>query len=280
MGMKQIIAIASAKGGVGKSTICTNLAFQFSKDFNVGILDADIYGPSIPIMFDIANERPLSVNVDGKNKMKPIESYGVKVLSIGFFTKPDQAVIWRGPMASKALNQMIFDATWGELDFLLVDLPPGTGDIHLSILQALPVTGSVIISTPQNIALADARKGIAMFNQKSINVPVLGIVENMAYFTPFELPENKYYIFGKDGAKNLSKDMNVRLLGEVPIVQSIREASDFGHPASLQEDSKISLTFQEISKNLVSELVNRNKDLPPSEILKITTMAGCSAVSK
>ena len=249
-------------------------------DFKVGILDADIYGPSIPIMFDIANERPLSVNVDGKNKMKPIESYGVKVLSIGFFTKPDQAVIWRGPMASKALNQMIFDATWGELDFLLVDLPPGTGDIHLSILQALPVTGSIIISTPQNIALADARKGIAMFNQKSINVPVLGIVENMAYFTPFELPENKYYIFGKDGAKNLSKDMNVRLLGEVPIVQSIREASDFGHPASLQEDSKISLTFQEISKNLVSELVNRNKDLPPSEILKITTMAGCSAVSK
>ncbi len=280
-GIKNVIAIASGKGGVGKSTVTSNIAISLSKmGFKVGILDADIYGPSIPIMFDIANERPLSVNVDGKNKMKPIESYGVKVLSIGFFTKPDQAVIWRGPMASKALNQMIFDATWGELDFLLVDLPPGTGDIHLSILQALPVTGSVIISTPQNIALADARKGIAMFNQKSINVPVLGIVENMAYFTPFELPENKYYIFGKDGAKNLSKDMNVRLLGEVPIVQSIREASDFGHPASLQEDSKISLTFQEISKNLVSELVNRNKDLPPSEILKITTMAGCSAVSK
>ena len=280
-GIKNVIAIASGKGGVGKSTVTSNIAISLSKmGFKVGILDADIYGPSIPIMFDIANERPLSVNVDGKNKMKPIESYGVKVLSIGFFTKPDQAVIWRGPMASKALNQMIFDATWGELDFLLVDLPPGTGDIHLSILQALPVTGSVIISTPQNIALADARKGIAMFNQKSINVPVLGIVENMAYFTPFELPENKYYIFGKDGAKNLSKDMNVRLLGEVPIVQSIREASDFGHPASLQEDSKISLTFREISKNLVSELVNRNKDLPPSEILKITTMAGCSAVSK
>ena len=269
------------KGGVGKSTVTSNIAITLSKmGFKVGILDADIYGPSIPIMFDIANERPLSVNEDGKNKMKPIESYGVKILSIGFFTKPDQAVIWRGPMASKALNQMIFDATWGELDFLLVDLPPGTGDIHLSILQALPVTGSVIISTPQNIALADARKGIAMFNQKSINVPVLGIIENMAYFTPFELPENKYYIFGKDGAKNLSQDMNVKLLGEVPIVQSIREASDFGHPASLQENSKISLTFEEISKNLVSELVKRNKDLPPSEILKITTMAGCSAVSK
>ena len=280
-GIQNVIAIASGKGGVGKSTVTSNIAITLSKmGFKVGILDADIYGPSIPIMFDIANERPLSVNVDGKNKMKPIESYGVKILSIGFFTKPDQAVIWRGPMASKALNQMIFDATWGELDFLLVDLPPGTGDIHLSILQALPVTGSVIISTPQNIALADARKGIAMFNQKSINVPVLGIVENMAYFTPFELPENKYYIFGKDGAKNLSQDMNVKLLGEVPIVQSIREASDFGHPASLQENSKISLTFEEISKNLVSELVKRNKDLPPSEILKITTMAGCSAVSK
>ena len=278
---KRIIGITSGKGGVGKSTVTSNIAITLSKmGFKVGILDADIYGPSIPIMFDIANERPLSVNVDGKNKMKPIESYGVKILSIGFFTKPDQAVIWRGPMASKALNQMIFDATWGELDFLLVDLPPGTGDIHLSILQALPVTGSVIISTPQNIALADARKGIAMFNQKSINVPVLGIIENMAYFTPFELPENKYYIFGKDGAKNLSQDMNVKLLGEVPIVQSIREASDFGHPASLQENSKISLTFEEISKNLVSELVKRNKDLPPSEILKITTMAGCSAVSK
>ena len=280
-GTKFTIAISSAKGGVGKSTFATNLALALKTvGCKVGLLDADIYGPSIPIMFDIANERPLSVNVDGKNKMKPIESYGVKILSIGFFTKPDQAVIWRGPMASKALNQMIFDATWGELDFLLVDLPPGTGDIHLSILQALPVTGSVIISTPQNIALADARKGIAMFNQKSINVPVLGIIENMAYFTPFELPENKYYIFGKDGAKNLSQDMNVKLLGEVPIVQSIREASDFGHPASLQENSKISLTFEEISKNLVSELVKRNKDLPPSEILKITTMAGCSAVSK
>jgi len=280
-GTKFTIAISSAKGGVGKSTFASNLALALKTiGCKVGLLDADIYGPSIPIMFDIANERPLSVNVDGKNKMKPIESYGVKILSIGFFTKPDQAVIWRGPMASKALNQMIFDATWGELDFLLVDLPPGTGDIHLSILQALPVTGSVIISTPQNIALADARKGIAMFNQKSINVPVLGIVENMAYFTPFELPENKYYIFGKDGAKNLSQDMNVKLLGEVPIVQSIREASDFGHPASLQENSKISLTFEEISKNLVSELVKRNKDLPPSEILKITTMAGCSAVSK
>ena len=273
------MAIASGKGGVGKSTITSNIAVSLSNmGFKVGILDADIYGPSIPIMFDIADARPLSVNHEGKNKMKPVESYGIKILSIGFFTKPDQAVIWRGPMASKALNQMIFDAHWGELDFLLVDLPPGTGDIHLSILQSLPVTGSVIVSTPQNIALADARKGIAMFNQKTINVPVLGLVENMAYFTPQELPENKYYIFGKDGAKNLAEDMKVAFLGEIPLIQSIREASDFGHPASLQKESKISLTFNEITKNLITELVNRNKNIPPSEVVKITTMAGCSAV--
>ena len=278
-GINNVLAIASGKGGVGKSTITSNIAVTLSNmGFKVGILDADIYGPSIPIMFDIADARPLSVNHEGKNKMKPVESYGIKILSIGFFTKPDQAVIWRGPMASKALNQMIFDAHWGELDFLLVDLPPGTGDIHLSILQSLPVTGSVIVSTPQNIALADARKGIAMFNQKTINVPVLGLVENMAYFTPRELPENKYYIFGKDGAKNLAEDMKVAFLGEIPLIQSIREASDFGHPASLQKESKISLTFNEITKNLITELVIRNKNIPPSEVVKITTMAGCSAV--
>ena len=278
-GIKNVLAIASGKGGVGKSTITSNIAITLSNmGFKVGILDADIYGPSIPIMFDIADARPLSENHEGKNKMKPVESYGIKILSIGFFTKPDQAVIWRGPMASKALNQMIFDAHWGELDFLLVDLPPGTGDIHLSILQSLPVTGSVIVSTPQNIALADARKGIAMFNQKTISVPVLGLVENMAYFTPQELPKNKYYIFGKDGAKNLAEDMKVTFLGEIPLIQSIREASDFGHPASLQKESKISLTFNEITKKLITELVKRNKNMPPSEVVKITTMAGCSAV--
>ena len=280
-GIKNVLAIASGKGGVGKSTITSNIAITLSNmGFKVGILDADIYGPSIPIMFDIADARPLSVNHEGKNKMKPVESYGIKILSIGFFTKPDQAVIWRGPMASKALNQMIFDAHWAELDFLLVDLPPGTGDIHLSILQSLPVTGSVIVSTPQNIALADARKGIAMFNQKTISVPVLGLVENMAYFTPQELPKNKYYIFGKDGARNLAEDMKVAFLGEIPLIQSIREASDFGHPASLQKESKISLTFNEITKNLITELVKRNKNIPPSEVVKITTMAGCSAVKK
>ena len=280
-GIKNVLAIASGKGGVGKSTITSNIAVTLSNmGFKVGILDADIYGPSIPIMFDIADARPLSINHEGKNKMKPVESYGIKILSIGFFTKPDQAVIWRGPMASKALNQMIFDAHWAELDFLLVDLPPGTGDIHLSILQSLPVTGSVIVSTPQNIALADARKGIAMFNQKTISVPVLGLVENMAYFTPQELPKNKYYIFGKDGARNLAEDMKVAFLGEIPLIQSIREASDFGHPASLQKESKISLTFNEITKNLITELVKRNKNIPPSEVVKITTMAGCSAVKK
>ncbi|MGK0251518.1 MAG: ATP-binding protein involved in chromosome partitioning, partial [Gammaproteobacteria bacterium] len=232
-GIKNIVAVASGKGGVGKSTVTSNLAVTLSKmGFKVGILDADIYGPSVPIMFDVVNERPLSVMVDGKSKMKPVENYGVKVLSIGFFTKPDQAVIWRGPMASKALNQMIFDAAWGELDFLLLDLPPGTGDIHLSIMQALPITGAVVVSTPQNVALADAKKGVAMFQQESINVPVLGIIENMAYFTPEELPENKYYIFGKEGAKHLAEDLKIRLLGEVPLVQSIREAGDVGRPAA------------------------------------------------
>ena len=280
-GISNVIAIASGKGGVGKSTITSNIAISLNNmGFSVGILDADIYGPSIPIMFDITNSRPHSVNIDGKPKMEPVESYGIKILSIGFFTKTDQAVIWRGPMASKALNQMIFDAAWGELDFLLIDLPPGTGDIHLSILQALPVTGAVIVSTPQNVALADARKGVAMFKQENINVPVLGIIENMSYFTPEELPKNKYYIFGKDGAKNLASDLNVSYLGELPIMQTIREASDFGHPAALQTKSVISDVIQTITKNMVSELVKRNKDLPASEALKITTMAGCSAVKK
>lgn len=278
-GIKNIVAIASGKGGVGKSTVTSNLAVTLSKmGFKVGVLDADIYGPSVPIMFDVANERPLSVTIDGKSKMKPVENYGVKVLSIGFFTKPDQAVIWRGPMAAKALNQMIFDAAWGELDFLLLDLPPGTGDIHLSIMQALPITGAVIVSTPQNVALADAKKGVAMFQQESINVPVLGIIENMAYFTPEELPDNKYYIFGKEGAKHLAEDLKVRLLGEVPLVQSIREAGDVGRPAAMQDGTPIALSFEEITRNVVEETVRRNKDLPATEAIKITTMAGCSAV--
>ena len=280
-GIKNIIAVASGKGGVGKSTVTANLAVTLSKmGFKVGILDADIYGPSAPIMFDVEAERPLSVTVDGKSKMKPVENYGVKILSIGFFTKPNQAVVWRGPMAAKALNQMIFDAAWGELDFMLIDLPPGTGDIHLSIMQSLPITGSVIVSTPQNVALADAKKGVAMFQQESINVPVLGIVENMAYFTPEELPENKYYIFGKEGAKNLSEDLKVPFLGEIPLVQSLRESGDIGRPAALQTATPLESAFEEITRNMVQETVNRNKQLPPTEAIKITTMAGCSAVNK
>ena len=278
-GINSIIAVASGKGGVGKSTVTSNLAVTLAKmGFKVGVLDADIYGPSIPIMFDVAHERPLSVKVDGKSKMKPIENYGVKILSIGFFTQPNQAVVWRGPMAAKALNQMIFDADWGALDFLLVDLPPGTGDIHLSIMQSLPITGAVIVSTPQHVALADAKKGVAMFQQESINVPVLGLVENMAYFTPEELPENKYYIFGKEGAKTLAEDIEVPFLGELPIVQSIREAGDVGRPAALQTASITEEAFTNITKAVVSQVALRNKTLPPTEAIKITTMAGCSAV--
>lgn len=280
-GIKNIIAIASGKGGVGKSTVTANLAVTLAKmGFSVGVLDADIYGPSMPIMFDVENEKPVSVVVDGKSKMKPVESYEVKILSIGFFTAPSQAVIWRGPMASKALNQMIFDADWGELDFMLIDLPPGTGDIHLSIVQALPITGVVVVSTPQAVALADAKKGVSMFMSEAINVPVLGIIENMAYFTPEELPDNKYYLFGKDGAKNLAEDLGVPFLGGIPIVQSIREAGDYGRPAAMQTASAVEHVFDEVTRNVVQETVKRNENLPASEAVKITTMAGCSAVKK
>ena len=277
--VKNIIAVSSGKGGVGKSTVTANLAISLSQmGFSVGILDADIYGPSIPIMFDVADKKPLAVQVEEKSKMKPVENFGIKILSIGFFTKMDQAVIWRGPMASKALNQMIFEADWGNLDFLLIDLPPGTGDIHLSIMQSLPISGSVVISTPQNVALIDARKGVSMFNQENINVPVLGIIENMAYFSPEENPSIKYYLFGKQGAKNLSEDLEVPFLGEVPLIQSIREAGDVGRPASLQTNSLIKDVFSEISKNMISELLIRNKNLPATEIIKIKTMSGCSAI--
>ena len=279
--IKNIIAIASGKGGVGKSTITANTAISLAKmGFNVGVLDADVYGPSQHIMFDVEKAKPLSVNVDGRSKMKPVENYGVKLLSLGFFTNPDQAVIWRGPMASKALNQLIFDADWGALDFLLIDLPPGTGDVHLSIVQALPINGAVVVSTPQNIALADAKKGVAMFQQDSIKVPVLGIIENMAYFTPEELPENKYYIFGKDGAKNLAADIDTKFLGEIPLVQSIRESGDVGHPVALQEGTVLEESFKEITKEMLSQLLKRNANLPPTEVVRITTMSGCSSVKK
>lgn len=277
--IKNIIAVASGKGGVGKSTVTSNLAVSLAKmGFSVGVLDADIYGPSQHIMFDVEKEKPLSVNIDGRSKMKPIENYGVKLLSLGFFTSPDQAVIWRGPMASKALKQLIFDGAWGELDFLLIDLPPGTGDVHLSIVQALPINGAVVVSTPQNIALADAKKGVAMFQQDSIKVPVLGIVENMSYFSPEELPNNRYYIFGQDGAKNLAQDINTKFLGEIPLVQSIREAGDVGHPVALQNGTALEKAFEDITKEMVSQLLRRNENLPPTEVVRITTMSGCSAV--
>ena len=267
------------EGGVGKSTITANMAVTLAKmGCKVGILDADIYGPSIPTMFDIEGSKPLSVKIDGKSKMQPIENYGVKILSIGFFTKPEQAVIWRGPMAAKALNQMIFDAAWGNLDFLLIDLPPGTGDIHLSIVQSLPISGALVVSTPQNVALADAKKGIAMFQQENINVPVIGVVENMSYFTPIDLPEKKYYIFGKKGAEFLAKDKAVPFLGSLPLVQTIREASDYGRPASLQENSIVANEFVEITKNMVSEVIFRNKNLPPTKAVEITNLVGCEAI--
>lgn len=275
--IKNIIAIASGKGGVGKSTITANTAISLSKmGFKVGVLDADVYGPSMHLMFDVEREKPLSVTIDGRSKMKPVENYGVKLLSLGFFTNPDQAVIWRGPMASKALNQLIFDADWGELDFLLIDLPPGTGDVHLSIVQALPINGAMIVSTPQSIALADAKKGVAMFQQDSINVPVLGIVENMAYFTPDELPDNKYYIFGKGGARNLAEDIQTAFLGEIPLVQSIREAGDVGHPVALQDNTPLENAFKNATKEMLSQLIKRNESLPPTEVVRITTMSGCS----
>jgi len=278
-GIDSIIAVASGKGGVGKSTITANLAVTLAEmGCKVGLLDADIYGPSMPTMFDMEGARPLSVQIEGQSKMEPIENYGVKVLSIGFFTKPEQAVIWRGPMATKALNQMIFDAHWGELDFLLVDLPPGTGDIHLSIVQALPLNGAVVVSTPQNVALADAKKGIAMFQQESIQVPVLGMIENMSYFSPKELPENKYYIFGRKGAEHLAADKKIPFLGGLPLVQSVREAADVGRPASLQQDSTWSENFKTIAKNMVSQVVKRNKNLPPTKAVAITNMVGCEAI--
>lgn len=262
-GVKNIIAVASGKGGVGKSTIASNLAVALAKQgASVGLIDADIYGPSQTIMFDVIHEKPLIQNIDGKNKIIPVESHGVKLLSIGFFADTSQAIVWRGPMASKALTQLFSDANWGELDYMIIDLPPGTGDIHLSLVGAVPLNGVVIVSTPQNVALADAQKGVGMFQLPQINVPVLGIVENMAYFTPAELPENKYYIFGKDGAKNLAEKLNVPLLGQIPLVQSICEAGDVGRPAVLQENTPQAIAFMEMAKKVAQQvsIINAKKE--------------------
>ncbi len=251
-GVKNIIAIASGKGGVGKSTVTANLAVSLAmQGYKVGLVDADIYGPSIPLMFDVYSEKPIVVEIDGKQLLQPVSNYNVKVLSIGFFADTDQAIVWRGPMAAKALVQLFRDVNWGELDFMLIDLPPGTGDIHLSLVQTVPLTGVVVVSTPQEVALIDARKAVGMFRLSEINVPVLGFVENMAYFTPAELPENKYYIFGKDGLKNLADSMQIPLLGEIPLVQSIREAGDAGRPAVLQETTPQAMAFIGLAINIV-----------------------------
>ena len=276
-GVNNIIAVSSGKGGVGKSTITANLAVSLvSLGYKVGVLDADIYGPSMHIMFGLEGATPSSVEVNGKNRIKPLESHGVKLLSIGFFAQSEQAVVWRGPMASKALNQLLLDAHWGNLDYLIVDLPPGTGDIHLSLVQSIPLTGAIVVSTPQPIALADAKKGINMFTMDSINVPVLGIVENMAYFTPKELPENKYYIFGREGAKILSEQMNIDLLAEIPIVQSVREAADAGRPAVLQDSTSISIAFLRMGEKVVDSIKKRNINLAPTQSVKLTQKRGCS----
>ena len=268
-GVKNIIAVASGKGGVGKSTITANLAVGLaSKGYKVGLVDADIYGPSMPLMLDVFTEKPGTTKKGEKSLIVPVENYGVKMLSIGFFADPDQAIVWRGPMASKALNQMFKDAEWGELDYMLIDLPPGTGDIHLSLVQAVPLTGAIIVSTPQGIALADAKKGVAMFQLPQINVPVLGIVENMAWFTPEELPENKYYIFGKEGARQLAEDLNVKLLGEIPLVQSIREASDVGRPAVLQSDTPSQRAFSSMIDRVIEQTEKRNSEQEPTKVVR------------
>ncbi|MEZ4720666.1 MAG: Mrp/NBP35 family ATP-binding protein [Flavobacteriales bacterium] len=253
--VKKIIAVASGKGGVGKSTICANLAAGLAKrGYKVGLVDADIYGPSMPLMFDVFNEKPGVEGEGANNKIVPVESYGVKMLSIGFFAEANQAIVWRGPMASKALSQMFTDVHWGELDFMLIDLPPGTGDIHLQLVQQIPLDGVVIVSTPQAVALADARKGVGMFKLDNIRIPVLGIVENMSWFTPEELPENRYYIFGKEGAKNLADELDVKLLGQIPLVQSIREAGDAGRPAVLQDTTPQAQALNEMIDNVLAQL--------------------------
>lgn len=275
--VKNIIAIASGKGGVGKSTVTANLAVALAKKgYKVGLIDADIYGPSMPLMFNVEDEKPMPVKVNGKSMIKPVENYGVKMLSIGFFANTDQAVVWRGPMATKALTQLFTEADWGELDYMLIDLPPGTGDIHLSLVQTVSVTGAIIVSTPQKVALIDARKAIGMFNLKQINVPVLGMIENMAYFTPEELPDNKYYIFGKEGLKDLAEQHNLPLLGQIPLVQSVREAGDAGRPAILQETTPQAIAFNDFADNVITQINIRNIEKDPTQKVEITNMDGCS----
>ncbi|HPE86339.1 MAG: ATP-binding protein [Bacteroidia bacterium] len=275
--VKNIIAVASGKGGVGKSTVAANLAISLAKTgASVGLIDADIYGPSVPLMFDLVNVKPHIKDENGKQVIVPIEKYGIKVLSIGFFVDPDQALLWRGPMASGALTQLFRDAEWGALDYVVIDLPPGTGDIHLTLVQSLAVTGVVIVSTPQEVALADARKAFGMFKSKAIKVPILGLVENMAWFTPEELPENKYFIFGKEGGKKLAEESHVALLGQIPLVQGICDSGDVGKPIALETDHPVAKAFDELTENLLTQLSIRNTVLKPTVKVEINPNAeGC-----
>ncbi|HCN54413.1 MAG TPA: sodium:proton antiporter [Prevotella sp.] len=269
--VKNIIAVSSGKGGVGKSTVAANLAIALAKlGYHVGLLDADIFGPSVPKMFHVEGERPYAVTVDGRDLIEPIEKYGIKLLSIGFFVDPDTATLWRGGMASNALKQLIADADWGDLDYFILDTPPGTSDIHLTLLQTLAITGAVIVSTPQKVALADARKGIDMYRNDKVNVPILGLVENMAWFTPAELPDHKYYIFGKDGCRNLAKEMDCPLLAQIPIVQSICESGDAGEPAALDVNTVTGQAFLSLAQSVVTVVNRRNKEQAPTKIVEIT----------
>ncbi|MCA1759409.1 MAG: Mrp/NBP35 family ATP-binding protein [Bacteroidales bacterium] len=270
-GVKNIVAVASGKGGVGKSTVAVNLAVALANaGAKVGLIDADIFGPSIPKMFGAEQERPTGEKMDGRDMINPVEKYGVKFLSIGFFVETENAIIWRGPMASNALKQLIMDANWGELDYMLIDLPPGTSDIHLTLVQTLPVTGAVIVTTPQDVALADVIRGTSMFQSKSIDVPVLGLVENMAWFTPAELPNNRYYIFGQDGGKRLADKLGLKLLGQIPIVQSIREGGDSGVPIATNTDSITGMAFAEVAKSMAHQVHIRNIERAPTKKVKIT----------
>lgn len=266
--VKNVIAVSSGKGGVGKSTVAANLAVALSKlGYKVGLLDADIFGPSVPKMFQVEDARPYAETVEGRDLIVPIEKYGIELLSIGFFVDPDQATLWRGGMASNALKQLVGDAKWGELDFFILDTPPGTSDIHLTLLQTLAITGAVIVSTPQEVALADARKGINMYMNDKVNVPILGLVENMAWFTPAELPNNRYYLFGKEGTKRLAEELNVPLLGQIPIVQSICENGDNGTPSALDDNSMVGQAFLELARNVVKQTEKRNAEMAPTEIV-------------
>lgn len=268
--VKNIIGISSGKGGVGKSTVSANLAVALAKlGYKVGLLDADIFGPSMPKMFQVEDARPVTEPVDGRDLIVPIEKYGVKLLSIGFFVDPNQATLWRGGMASNALKQLIGDGAWGDLDYFLIDLPPGTSDIHLTVVQTLAMTGAIVVSTPQEVALADARKGINMFTNEKVNVPILGLVENMAWFTPAELPENRYYIFGREGAKRLAEEMEVPLLGQIPMVQSICEGGDNGVPVVLNEDSVTGRAFLSLAASVVRQVDRRNVEMAPSRIVQM-----------